>query len=350
MSWYAVDSVGDAVDAARRFLFPFDAGRWLRLAVIVFFLGGVGGFGNVGNVFNAVPSADGPAGPSDEFSGDIEAPPTTEAFPDVATVLAVLAVVALVVLAFVVISEVFRLVFYDALRTGEVRIREPFRRRFGQALRLLVFKLVVTAVVALPTIVAVVAVADPTFGPALGGLGPVAGVLLALVVFALVLVAWLVLRFTNEFVSPVMVLTDGAVLPSWGRFWPTLRGDPLQFLLYLFVHFFLTLVVAIGEGVVSVVLGGVVVGLGAGAALVVSLLLGGFGAAVGSTAGLVALAVVAVVTVLSLLVVLLPVRILVHTYVTAYEVLVLGAAEPAFALLPDDATGEPSPAVRGGDD
>jgi len=32
MSWHAVDAVDDAVEATRRFLFPFSLVRWTKLA------------------------------------------------------------------------------------------------------------------------------------------------------------------------------------------------------------------------------------------------------------------------------------------------------------------------------
>ena len=37
MSLYAVDAIDDALSATRSFLWPFDRGRWLRLALVVFF-------------------------------------------------------------------------------------------------------------------------------------------------------------------------------------------------------------------------------------------------------------------------------------------------------------------------
>ncbi|MFC7176725.1 DUF7544 domain-containing protein [Halosegnis marinus] len=39
----ATERLDDALDATLDLLTPFDAGRWLRLAVVAFFVGGLGG-------------------------------------------------------------------------------------------------------------------------------------------------------------------------------------------------------------------------------------------------------------------------------------------------------------------
>ena len=41
MTLYALDAIDDAATATRELLWPFDLGRWLRLVVVVFFLGGL---------------------------------------------------------------------------------------------------------------------------------------------------------------------------------------------------------------------------------------------------------------------------------------------------------------------
>lgn len=40
MSLHAVENVDDAFRATKAFLLPFDRRRWLKLAVVVFFVGG----------------------------------------------------------------------------------------------------------------------------------------------------------------------------------------------------------------------------------------------------------------------------------------------------------------------
>jgi len=42
MSWHAVAALDDAVDATRRFLFPFSLVRWAKLAFLILLMGGSG--------------------------------------------------------------------------------------------------------------------------------------------------------------------------------------------------------------------------------------------------------------------------------------------------------------------
>ncbi|WP_253737110.1 DUF7544 domain-containing protein [Halohasta salina] len=343
MSWYAIESVDDAIDATRSFLFPFDLGQWLRLGLIAIFVGvGGGGISSVFNLFNAgsTPSGTGP----DSAPAPAPAEPTPEMLPvEPVVIAAIVAGLLLLGLAVSLLSEILRLVFYDGLRTDTVRIRGPAKRRFGQALRLFLFKLVLNVVSAIPIVLIGVAV----FAGAAGELGETAmlvGGLLAVAVAAVTgLVYLIVARATTEFVTPIMVVTDSGVLDGWRRFWPVLRGNLAQFGVYVVVHFLVLLAISIGQSIIGFIIFGIVGIIGGIAALVVVLgVFGGFGAAVASTAGLVALGVIAAVTLLIVFVLTLPINIVVLTYVFSYELSVLGAADEELRLLPAADGGDPS--------
>lgn len=338
MSWYAFDAVDDALDATRRFLFPFDFRRWLMLAVVVLFVRGLptGGLGNLSSSLpGGGPPGEGPTGgPADV--------PSAPAIRQQELQLLGAAIVALVVLTvlFAVVSAVMRFVFIDAYRTDEVRVRGPFLDRFWQGIRVLLFQLFLTLLVLLPPAAAAwflfAGAVDP--GTVFGlGLPALLGIALAAVVAFLVVS--LVRSFTTQFVVPVMVVTDGKVLPSWRRFWPTLRGNPLQFLLYVVVRWVLGLGVQLGAGLVIGVLGLLVGVAGAAVGYGVVLAVGGPDAVLGSVAGLAALAFVGLITLLALLAVALPVQVLAHAFLTGYELSVLGRATPEFALLPETGDG-----------
>ena len=313
MSWHAVDAVDDAVTATRRFLFPFSLVRWTKLALLVLLMGGIGTNVSV------------PFVPDPQFSTfeGVEGEPA-----------------AVVLLAlFSVISLALKLVFYDALHTNEVRLWRPFVGRLRQAIGLFVLSVAVSAAVAVTIVAAVLAGVSTGFAPAdrigstVAGL-PDWGVAVLVPLAALfALVALLVLRFTDEFVVPVMVLRDDGVLAAWGRFWPTLRGAWTQFLLYLFVHFFLGLGISIVESVLFLFIGGVVAVLAGVVLLIVAGILGGIPALTGTTVGIVVLAVVVVVALGVLLLLSLPVRVVTRTYLIAYEVSTLGGVDPELAML-----------------
>lgn len=330
MTWYAVAAVDDAVDATRGFLFPFRLVRWSKLAVLVLFMGGGLTF-DVPTGFSPgdAPVDDVPAGPATP----VESPVSTDVLIAAAITIAVAALVLMIV------ALALRFVFYDALRTNDVRLWAPFTDRFGQAVRLFGFQFGLVLLVVGPMVAIGAYAVDRGIG--LDAVGLAGAVAIGTVAVGLLVALALVLRFTAEFVLPVMVLRDDGPVAAWRRFWPTLRDEWVQFLAYLIVHFFLAIGIGIAEAVAFFVLAGIVLALGAIAGLVVVGLLGGFEAAIASTLGIAALAVVALVVVLALVIVLVPVRILTTTYLTTYELSVLGGANESFMLLPESVVADP---------
>lgn len=323
MTWHAVEAVDDAITATRRFLFPFSVVRWTKLALLVVFMS-VGVNTNVG-----VPSL-----PSVETTtvdaGDVVTL-AADLGVDTGTLVAIGAVVVLVSALFTIVALTLRLVFYDALRTNQVRLWTPFTRRFRQAVGLFAFS--VGLGVAFVGPILAVAVATERGLVAIGDLPTVVLVASTLVVLVLVVVGLLVARFTYEFAVPIMVGRDLGVIAAWRRLWPTVRDSWLGFLVYLVIHFFLALALSIAEGVTLLFVGGVAVVLGALALLVVGGLLGGIGALTATTAGTVAVAVVVTLALIAVVAVLLPVRIATRTYLIAYEVSTLGGIDPDLAML-----------------
>jgi len=333
MSWHAIESVDDAIDATRSFLFPVEVREWLKLALIAIFVGVGGGSGistvtNVANLPSSLP-------PEATDNGAAEQLPET--LPVELWVVGVVAVfVVLVGLALTILAETLRFVFYDALRTQAVRLREPARRRFGQAVRLFGFKLVVWIAFVTPFVVA---------GTALWAVGLdaisdtwlLAGLIVgAGTAVAAFIVYSLIIRGTDEFVVPLMVVSDCGVREGWRQFWPVVRSQPAQFVVYIVVHFLLLLAIGIGQSIIGALVFGIVGTVGALVGLAVVFgMFGGLNAAVASTAGIVALGAVVLVTLLVAFVVYLPVSILVLSYVISYEVSVLESADDEFQLFPE---------------
>lgn len=349
MSWYAVDSVDDAIDATRSFLLPVEPGQWLRVALITIFVGvGGGSVSGIFNLFNA--STTNPPEPTQQEP----APAPSELIPELAsidpTLLATLVVIGVLVillgLAWRVVSETLRLVFYDALRTGTVRLGGPATHRFGQALRLFVFKLAIGVVFSLP-LVAVGAAVLFTSVEAISGTLLLGGALLAAGVIAIsFILSQIIIRVTNEFVAPVMVLTDSGVLDAWRRFWPVLRGNLSQFGVYVVVHFLLLLAISIGQSIIGAIIFGIVGITGALVALVVAVVaFGGLNAIAGSTVGLVTLGLIGLLTLLVVFALNLPISIVVLTYVFSYELSMLGAVDGELQLLEKPATDETDPST-----
>lgn len=333
MSWHAIESVDDAIDATRSFLSPVEISAWLKLALISIFVG-VGGGGGISTVTNV---ANLPASLPPEATDNGTAEQLPAALPVELWVIGVVAVLSVLVgLGLAILAETLRFVFYDALRTQTVRLREPARRRLGQAVRLFGFKLLVGLAFILPF--AVIGAVLWTVGlDSISDTWLFAGFVVGTGTIVVAFIAHtLIIRGTDEFVVPLMVVSDCGVREGWRQFWPVVRNQPTQFVVYIMIHFLLLLAIGIGQTIISALVFGIVGTVGALVGLAVVFgVFGGLNAALASTAGIVALGVVVLVTLLVAFVVYLPVNILVLTYVISYEVSVLESADDDFQLFPE---------------
>ncbi|XVH32110.1 DUF7544 domain-containing protein [Haloferacaceae archaeon DSL9] len=347
MSWYAIDAIDEAIGASRRFLFPFRLIVWLKLAAIAFFLGG--GSGGSANVSGGFSPDLGSRTPPSELPpvADGGLPPIVLDASEWAIIGGIVLFVVGLSLFFSLLTELARFVFYDALRRNDVALLAPARDRFGQAVRLLGFKLAVSALTASPAVLLGTAVyLGWLSADAVVGLDAVVLTGLAVVFVALVILSLLLVRFTNEFVAPIMTLSDAGVVASWKRLWPTLAANWTQFLVYLVVHVLLAAALGIAQTAVAVFVAGVLVVAGILLGLPVIVASGGVDPATMTAVGILFVLALVVVLVAVLFVVLLPIRILVLTYLTAYELSVLAAANERFRLLPRPT--EPAPTTASG--
>ncbi|ESS02600.1 MAG: hypothetical protein A07HR67_02933 [uncultured archaeon A07HR67] len=343
MSWNAVDAVDDAVAATRQFLFPVSLVRWAKLSVLVLLMGGSAGTNVSVSAFQNpelfVESGGVETDPFGETTGVDLDPMVGIESVDTEGILAAAAVVVVAVVAFSIASFSLRLAYYDALHANDVRLWRPFLDRLPQAVGLFGFTTAVNLLVAIPIVVAVLAGATVGWRPADAIGSTVAGLptwalgVLVLCSVAVVLVGLLVLRFTREFVVPVMILWDRGVLAGWRRLWPTLRGSWTEFLVYLLVHFLLGAGISLAESFVTVFLGGLVALFAGIVVLIAAGLLGGLPALTGSVAGTAFLAVVVVIALIALVLLLLPIRVVTRTYLITYEVSTLAGVDPRLAML-----------------
>lgn len=325
MPLYALEDLDDALDATRAFLRPVDRTLWIKLALLVFFIGGPGA--NF-NTFQYSFGGNGNGGP----------PPGAMFAPDfgprmwllVATIGGVFLLMAL---AFVLIGSIFEFVFVESLRTQEVTIRRGWSRRWRQGLRLFGFRLLIglfvfgsVLLLALPFLLPLLDV-----GPFAGG-RPLAFILLLLPLFlVLAIVAGLVNGFTTVFVVPIMVLEDCGVLIGWRRLWPTITSQWEQYLAYAVAGFFLSIIGGILAAIITALF-----------ALLLLIPFGilfavGFGlfALVAEPLGIGVLVVVGILFGLAVFIVAALVQVPVQTYLRYYALFVLGDIKTEFDLIPD---------------
>ncbi|WP_225332915.1 DUF7544 domain-containing protein [Halomicrobium urmianum] len=337
MALSAVDSVDDAIDATKRFLLPFSWGTWLKLAFVMFFVGGGGG--GLGNVQSLAQS---PGGFED---GDFESQPPDAgagqpapgAGPEWLTgelILAVVAAVVVLALLLFVIGQVMQFVFVESLLREQVHVRRYFGRNVGNGLRLLAFRIVL-GIVSVAILGGVVLVGALLFGLGEGGGVPVGLGLVALAIpflFLFAMVVGTIDGFTNVFVVPIMLTEDRGILSAWGRLWSAIKREWKEFLAYLFFSVVLMIGVGILGGLVSLL-----------ATLVIAIPFGlvGFGiwTAASGTAMWAGIGVVAALGVLTAIVVSLLIQVPLQSFLRYYALLVLGDA---------DADLDPIPEIRAG--
>lgn len=241
MGLYAFEEIEEALSETKELLLPFDAGTWLRLAIIVVFTGqglnipgtpssmdsGSTGYYDTGGTESPIQSSLQPAKVPDIPVTGLSIGSTTAPGDPVLVLLG--AVFLALIVFFAVISSIFEFVFYQSLLDKEVRIRKNFRKHFGNGLRYLFFR---TGVMALMVIGLVIALLPVNSSPVLSG-----GLLLAWVL--LLLPVMIFLGLTNNFVLLKMMEKDIGILAAWRDFYPELKEEWRQVAVYVFVRFVL---------------------------------------------------------------------------------------------------------------
>jgi hypothetical protein len=347
MSLHALDDIGDAIDATKSLLWPFESRTWLRLAAVVFFLGGAGGGINIpqnlGN-FDQEPQAGGqtPTPPPDAF----------ESLPEIGTIIiAAVVAVFLLILVHGLLSNFMEFVFIQSLIEREVHVRRYFSANTGNGLRLLGFRLVVNL---LSVLVALVVIGLFFLGLSGGSTSDIgAGAALAalpaiiITVFLGAIVIGLVTGLTNNFVVPLMLQGDHGVIRGWRRLGGSIRAHPKQYIVYVVV----SVLLGIGVGIVTTMLGLLIFGV-----LAIPFALVGF--AILSlpghgTAGFVVVGILAAIYLLLVLVISLLIQVPLLAFLRYYAMLVLGDIDASLDPIPgvrsairaeDDGPGDTEPA------
>jgi hypothetical protein len=326
MEYAALSCLGDALDATREFLLPVDRGLWLRLFVVVFFLSGGSGAGSLPNISWQVPAGNIQGLPEDSVPADgLPIALFEEYLP---LIVGVAVVFALAGLLFTFVGAVMEFVLVDALRTESVSVRAMFREHVGKGLVLFAVYLALFLVTAVPIAGSGVLFVVPALDG--GGAALAIGVLLTgLVAVVVGVLAALAYVFTVAFVVPTMLAEDRGLRSAWGRFWGVLRGNVVEFLVYLGIRIGLLIALGIVAGTVVGTAGAMLLipfGILAGVVFFAS----GASLSVGST---ILIAVVAVLYVLTLLAVVALVQVPLKTFTRYYELFVLGDIDPDLDLV-----------------
>ncbi|WP_435365604.1 DUF7544 domain-containing protein [Haloarchaeobius sp. DYHT-AS-18] len=322
MALHAIEDLGDAYQVTRSFLSSLGQTGWLKLALVVLFIGGPGA--NYSSFQYSVPA--------DSNGGGVPVDTGPLTVPDVWLIAAIIVAIALLALAFLLVGSILEFVFVESLRTESVQVRRYWREHWRSGLRLFGFRFVLGLLVFGTVAVFVVLFLLTGFGsesPRALVLLTVVLLLVPLFVLLAVLVG-LVNGFTTVFVVPIMLVEEVGVIGGWRRLWGTIPANWTQYLAY-----------AVAGAILSMV-GGVVVGIVAGVAALV--LLVPFGALFGGgfllfsaveALGILVMAVAAVLFVVCLVAVAAVVQVPVQTYLRYYAMLVLGDVAPDLDPVPE---------------
>ncbi|THE66069.1 hypothetical protein D8Y22_03860 [Salinadaptatus halalkaliphilus] len=325
----AVDDLSDAIDVTRNLLVPVEPWLWLKLAIVVFFLGSMtlgGGFQGDPSMIAQDPTIEDQPAPEDQQALEEELGEIPDELIQNLILAAIIIGVSLLVLWFVfrLIGGIMEFVFIESLRSNEVHVRRYFTANIGRGIRLFVFRLLVfvlaAAIVAVPLVY--VFLTASSFEAMAGSI-----LLLMLVGVGVALVQATVMRFTSEFVAPIMLLEGRGVLSGWKRLWPTLTANWSEYVVYLLLVWILQFVINIAAGIIML-FGVILVAIPfviVGAILVATL----------GEIGIWLAILVAAVAVLAILLVVALVEMPIRTYFQYYALLLLGDTNDELDLIPD---------------
>lgn len=326
--WWAFKPVTTAFEKTKKILLePFNVWTWIKLCIIVFFVGGATRFGsqfsNVLNYRESNPAA---------YENVITNVLSNSGLVMLIIALIIIALIIAIILAY--LRNVFSLVLIRALATGEVHVIRPMRENLGKGLRLFVFTFLLglfTLAVVVILIVAMILCLVLAIKTGVSSAGAIALVVLLgfIVVLLLALLAAfsivmsIIIGFTYDFVAPMMLFKGMGVIEAWKYLYTLIRKEWKQFGVYVLVRWALELLVGIIVGIISIPIILVFIAL---------LLVGLFMAlaAAKASALLVALVVVGIlVGVLLFVAIMLVISMPVAVYLRYYSLDVLKNIDPA---------------------
>ncbi|MHC1754092.1 MAG: hypothetical protein AB9861_01430 [Methanosarcina sp.] len=269
MSWYGIDAVDRAFSRTRKALFePFDFWKWAKLAVIIFFVGGIGAnYGGSGSNYrmgsedftnNIVSIEQGP-GRIISLPSGISWPGLNhvQSITPLAIIAAVIVFLLILALVFSYISSVMEFVFVEALVKNEVLFWAYSKKFMGKGFNLLLIRLalaliilVLFALALLPFIPIILKESsDFSFPLLMGGL---------FWFFAAVILLILIGAVVNSFLSlaiPLAIYRETGILSAFRMVYRNFRKSWQEVLVYWFIRFLL----GIGIGILALILFGMLI-------------------------------------------------------------------------------------------
>lgn len=238
MGFYAVEELEESFEDVKELLFPFNAVLWLKIAVIVIFIGGG---------MSSFPGSPGDIDVSDS-DFDFELPELD--FVSNIVLLSVLVGVIGFVLVFSYISAVFEFIFYQSLNDRNVAIIENFRKHALNGLKYFLFNLLMIFawVISFVTILGAVTYSF------------VLGFMVLLLMIPVWIVFWLISFYVKNMTLPDMVIKGSGFREGLKNALANLRGETRQSIIFPIVKIFLGIATTLIIGL-TVLAGAILLGV-----------------------------------------------------------------------------------------
>lgn len=267
MSWYGIDAIDKAVSRTRTALFePFDFWKWVKLAIIIFLLGGIGSnYGGSGTNYqmgsedfvNNFPNIE--PGRITDFPSGISGPGLNyvQSIAPLAIIAVLIAFLFLLALIFSYISSVMEFVFVEALVKNEVHFWAYSKKFMGKGLNLLLIRLglaliffVLFVLALLPFIPIILKESSDFSFPLLIG-----GVFWFFVVVILLALLGAVVNSFLSLAIPLAIYKETGILPAFRMVYRNFRKSWKEVLVYWLIRFLL----GIGIAILAVILFGLLI-------------------------------------------------------------------------------------------
>ncbi len=228
--YYAVTNLDEAINRTKNLLWPPHKGIWIRIAIIVLFLGG--------GIINPIKIDDGNM--TDFQFAKFLYPSALSGYLDI--IVTVMIGIGFIGLFYVIISAIFQFVFVDCLSSGKILLARPFKLRIGKGIHLFGFYLLLFLIIILCIIILTILLIIPACTNGIPDLIPLLVLLIETLVllFFLLTPVWIIAILTADFVVPVMIVDNTGVISGWRRVTQIYRGRWIEAGIYTGIKIFIT--------------------------------------------------------------------------------------------------------------
>lgn len=253
MGWYSIDAVDAAIKRSKKALIePFDFWKWIKLGVIIFFIGS-SGFPNFPGSYSQ---------PYDDKK--IEGASNEDIIKEISQfwdqyrtyILMGIAVIVFLIILFVLLSSIMEFVLIESLVTNKVTIRAYFRKHLRSGFNLFIIQLILLIAFLSVFILAMMPILQE-FLKSPANINPGMILMGILWFFVVIMILAFVGGIIQSFIGlsiPLAMYQEIGIIAALKEIWGKFKMDWKQILVYWVVRIVLGLVVGIALGIAALIL------------------------------------------------------------------------------------------------